>query len=560
MGTNCNNQPYPTAPNQCCVSKGDAMPERMEYFCTLEGSGGNSYRNDFCQKMSNAGEWGKAQQSGSCAYNDCNNVQDFGAGCCNGCCGIAGAGLKCTRLSFTGDPAQCCFNNFNCVAGSTASTCEFNLEVSSNACFSDGGKQNTCSDGKNGTPNYRYIASPDCKDALYQYCTGTLPTDDPNSTDWISRWTTGGNRSCSYAIQKNLVATPDNACAEPFPIVTGQCNIPLPENISADGYFWAQDVMNGVFKHYAENGFVIGTLPGFPGYNPFQDFLYSDVCCPYPGICQNGLATICSNFSSQRLSLNPAVSQWCGCHLSPLEYADYSTKYNIPPQCTPMCNRVGTIPIVGINGEPVNCQQDICLIDGITVNLINSQIGGGIDFNQICGGCGIGQCSCIVEGTTVDVLNSTIGGNFVPINEGCGNFTCTQTNPGPTGPVTINVPCGTGASNPYDEYQAQVTVAKQEAHKTSMMWTLLIIGGSLFIIFLIILLLHPKYRNPGTRTTVTPSKPAPRAEFIQQTPGRFISESAGTISDNTSFISEPTGTNPSFMALPARDYVSILDM
>jgi hypothetical protein len=122
-------------------------------------------------------------------------------------------------------------------------------------------------------------------------------------------------------------------------------------------------------------------------------------------LCQDGLDRVCETQTAQRISLNPAIAQWCGCHLPPQEYEDYSVKFNIPPECTPMCNRSGTIPIVGINAEPVNCKQNVCLIDEVTVNLINAQIGGGITFDQICGNCGGNPCSCIISNTEIDIIN-----------------------------------------------------------------------------------------------------------------------------------------------------------
>jgi hypothetical protein len=467
----------------------------MPHFCTYLGPAGDGYRNSFCSQMSNAGEWGDASTvHNGCSYDDCHPYIDFGFGCCNGCCGIVGGGLDCTRLKFTGDPVTCCFNDLLCNGNDP--------QDNPPLCYSDSGKQNACADGNNGQPNYRSLVSTDCQDVLLQYCTGTLSTDDPNSTEWLSRWTVngGGTGSCSYALSRNIFNSGGiGHCFTPIPPTQGICNIPPALPIDAEGYFWGQRLVSAAMARYTQQGFQIGTLPGFPGYNPWQDFLYSTVCCPYPGLCQDGLDTICATHTAQRISLNPAVAQWCGCHLPEGEYQNYSVLYNIPPECTPMCNRAGTIPIVGINAEAVNCQQNICLIDGITVNLINAQIGGGINFNQICGSNCSGKCSCVVSNTTIDIVNSSIGGNVVPVNQGCGSFTCSQTNPGNTGPAIINVPCGiTGSFNPYAQYEAEVAAAQAAAKKTSWLWTLLIIGIALILIFLIILFIHPNlYPSEG---------------------------------------------------------------
>ena len=542
----CDEYPEPDTTNLCNVNLGEQTPEPMPNFCTLLGVAGNSYRSEYCSKMSSAGEWGNPETfNNTCSYNDCNNYQDIGFGCCGGgCCGIVGGGLLCTRQSYTGDPVTCCFNDLECSGEDPDSNPA--------GCYSDEGKQNACANGVTTAsggyvPNYRSIVSSDCQDALMQYCTGTLPGDDENSTEWLDRWTQngGGEGSCTYALFRNIYQTGGTGhCFTPPVPVPGICNIEPPYPIDSQGYFWGQKLVSAVMEKYEEQGFAIGTLPGFPGYNPFQDFLYETVCCPVAGLCQDGLQVACGSYTAQRISLNPSVAQWCGCHLPGGEYEDYSVKYNIPPQCTPMCNRGGVIPIVGINANPVVCEQDICLIDGVTVNLVSSQIGGGIDFNQICGNCPNGQCSCIVSDTTVDVNNSTIGGYLAPVSEGCGYLTCTQTNPGGTGPATITVPCGTTAGyNPYSEYDANVAAAQSESKKKSFIWTVLIIGIALVAIFLIILFVNPNlYPGEGA---VIPRKTSPKPPSFERSTTNFQSIENGSYGEG-SFARADPGSSSAF--------------
>ena len=515
MGNNCGTKPMPDTRNLCLPSLGQ-VSSAMPNFCTLRGVGGDSYRNNYCSLMSIAGEWGNPKTVGTCQYNDCNNVQEFGGGCCDGCCGIAGGQLGCTRLQFTGQPIPCCLNDV---------ACDPTINNYTPGCFSDSNQQNTCADGVPGpngeyVPNYRSIVSTDCKAKLTEYCTGTLPTDNPNSTDWINRWTinNGGTGSCYNALIRNLFNVPNAGTGHCFNtdvilLPPGVCNITPQFPYDADGYFWGQALIEATMTRLQEQGINIGTLPGFPGYNPFQDFLQTNVCCPYPGLCQTGLDTICAQYTTQRISLNPAIASWCGCHLPPQEYQDYSVKFNIQPQCTPTCNRIGTIPIVGNDGLPILCTNNVCLIDDVTVNLVSSQIGGGLNFNQVCGNCGTNnQCSCIISDTTVDITNSTIGGSVIPIFEGCGTTTCTQTNPGTTGPATITVSCGTGSFNPYTQYQEQVAAQQAQAQKSSLLWTVLVIAIACALIYLIILFIHPNKLPPEgatlqqqTPTTIPPA-------------------------------------------------------
>jgi hypothetical protein len=469
----------------------------MPGFCTILGASGNNTREDYCAKMSTAGEFGNPETSGGCEYNSCNRYQDIGGGCCKGCCGIAGGGLKCQRLKFTGDPVACCLKDVNCG----------NPATNPPQCYSDAAKQHACADGRNGQPNYRSIVSSDCRDVLTEFCSGTLPTDDPTSPEWINRWL-GADSPCVYALYRNILniggtghcfcPTGPAGCANiPTP---GICNIPLI-GLDAQGYFWGQQLMGAAMEHYNEQGFSLGTLPGQPGYNPLQDIWYNEVCCPYPGLCQNGISAACATQTAQRLSLNPSAARWCGCHLSPEEYQEFSVRYNIPPQCTPMCNRADVLPIIGINGEPVTCRQDICLINNVNVNLINSQIGGGIQFNQVCGSCPNGQCSCVVDSTDVTIIDSIIGDNFIPVLQNCGSFVCLQDNPATSGPRTIPVDCGDIGFNPYDEYQSKLAAANAAAKQTSLFWVVVIIGAALVVVFLLILFLYP--RSYGTNTGVT---------------------------------------------------------
>jgi hypothetical protein len=486
--------------NLCFVKLHERPATRMPGFCTIIGPKGDQHRENNCREMSTAGEWANPEVSGLCAFLYTAIYKEV-VGPAWPWCSYAGGGLKCRRNSFTGDPVTCCFNDLACVSSPDNYTPE---------CFSDVAQQNTCSDGSGGTPNHRSIVSEDCRDTLFEYCTGTLPTDDPNSVEWLDRWTVEGTRSCYYAVQRNMFDIGGTGhCFPPQPVPPGNlCNIPLDLPLDSVGFFWAQRLVSAAITKYTAQGFAIGSLPGFPGYNPWQDFMYNNVCCPYAGLCQDALEIACETKTAQRISLNPALAQWCGCHLPVGEYEEYSARFNIPPQCTPMCNRVGTIPIVGVNADPISCTQDICLIDGVTVNLINSQIGGGINFDQVCANCSGSQCSCIVSNTTVDIANSVIGGNVVPVSEGCGSISCTQTNPGTTGPNTIPVSCGeTGPFNPYQEYEAEVAAATAEAQKKSWFWTILIVGAGILLIFIILIFLHPVYKpyiTVGTGPVVTP--------------------------------------------------------
>ena len=485
--TTCD-KPQPNTENLCSVSVGDRPTEDSEWgmthmpnFCTILGVAGNSYRREYCRKMSDAGEWGDPETKGGCSYNDCNYVQLNGVGCCGTCCGIAGGELSCRRLKMTGDPLKCCFNDYDCTKDN-------------DRCFSDDKNQNTCPDGKNGEKNYRSMSSPGCREQFFKYCTGTLDSDDPDSTEWLNRWVDRGNKDdCTYVVRRNIFldSHPEQCAAPPIP-VPGVCNQSLDGLIAASNFFWASTLISAVVEKYNQQGFILGSLPGTKGFNPFQDLLYDNICCPYAGICQDALENACATNTAQRISFNPELNKWCGCHLPAAEYLDYSSRFNVDVPCTPMCNKLSNIPVTGINGTPLRCEKNICIIDDVNVNLVNAQIGGGISFAQVCGSCPEGECSCIIDNTTVDVINSTIDGNFAPIGEGCGGGTKTQTNPGVTGPKTIDTGLDQNNFNPYQTFEEEVAREREQAFKSSSIWTMLLISFGMIIVYILIYHLHPK--------------------------------------------------------------------
>ena len=491
--TACDGVRVASKANQCYVPVGTYYA--IENYCSIS----DDYREQFCssQMGGDSGEWGNAQTISEfpacCAMGPSgpdSNIY-YGGGCCNGvsiACG--GQGVQCARIGFTGNPETCCFNDLYCTADPTDNPPE---------CYSDKGKTHTCSDGSGNTPNYRSIVSSDCQNPLSDYCTGTQSGDNPNSTEWMNRWQTDSileEANCTYAVYRNILHTGGTGhCFNPadFKPIPGICNIDSPLPLDPEGFYWASLLMNKVLQRYEDQGFVIGALPGTKGFNEFQDLIFENICCPYPGLCQEALRGVCSKYNTQNLISNPELLGWCGCHMNIEEYEPYSKKYNIQAQCAPTCNRQGVIPITGIDENPIRCTQNICIIDNTTTEIINSTIGGNVNFNQVCGGCdvgGVGQCSCLVDNTTIDVNNSTIGGNFVPIAEGCGSYICTVPNSSSLGPSTIQVPCSdAGATNPFGNYDQRVKQDEERMSFAAGFWTLMIVLGLGFVIIIIALYL-----------------------------------------------------------------------
>jgi len=474
MQPGCDQPPDPDTSNVC-----NFLADNYELpgFCTLEGRGGNTYREEWCSKLGSPGEWGVFSSHDSCGYSDCQPYKKMDSPC-NGCVPIAGRGVLCQRQAFNGNDPQCCFNDYVCTGG--------------NNCWSDPGtNKNTCD------PTTRDITTPQCQEFTQFYCTGQ--DLQPGDSSWIFRWMnpdgTPVPQSCLYSLQRNLFSLTSTPCFTGPPIPPTGCN-PVDPTLfpfNFNGYLSGQSMMQGVFDRYASNGFVIGSLPGTPGFNPFQDFLFQNVCCPYTSLCTAGLERTCAVYSTQGLVQNPAAVEWCGCYLPPGEYGTYSNRYQINRECTPMCNRQDVIPVVDVNGKGVTCNQNVCLIDNVTIQLTNSLVNGPVEIGQLCGGCtGSTSCTCIIEDNTFDAANSQIGGG-VNLQQSCGGGnTCTRSNQNTSGiPSVVNVDCNSPVSfDPFAQYNARVEEAQKTADEERDVRVIVILVLALLFLFFLYLVIN----------------------------------------------------------------------
>lgn len=527
-------------------------------FCTYSGVAGKSYRTDWCSRIGqNSEEWEyddkeDNSQGSSCHYDDCEPYRYQPSGCCNGCCGIIGKGVKCKRKAFMGDAAQCCLNDYRGCAnysGEEVGTSDLNLvslcfsdvkngEEGGNKCVNDnltgGDCQNTCDpcqrditgsphliNSGDCTPRAKY-----CSDVLTDYCSGNdLP---PGDSSWIERWLdedgTPLQYGCLNVILRDVYAPPqpsgiatkgtpaysDNDYATDL---TTACKI-VEGNFKAiqsdpsctplslvgsnpEGIVVASNILTATTNRYSQDGFIIGTLPGMPGYNPFQDFLYNDICCKFPILCQGLLKDTCGQYSSQQMADNPSIANWCGCYLPAGEYSTYEESYQLEVPCTPLCNRPTAIPLINFENQPIRCNQDSCIIDDLAIQLANTNVNGTISINQMCGNCHNGitnpgeasSCNCLISSNSVNITNSNIQ-NLINSQQ------CTTTNCTVIDPITnevLSVPC-----DQVDEQQEilnqQEDVINQQrlaAARTRNRNILLFIAGVILVVVAIGFLIRP---------------------------------------------------------------------
>ena len=468
------------------------------------------FRSQWCDALGSPGEWdvidiNKADFN-DCGYNACSGYQIMSkSGCCNGCCAVAGTGNTCIRKQFNGDPIKCCLQDKVCQNPGRGEPQAHTDAPSS--CFSDGAKKNTCS------PCHRDITSRDetkadgsvfscddkgltpCQELVLEYCSGQdLVSGD---TSWIQRWETTdpdlGQPVCIYALKRNLFSEIGCGGADiPITNQSGLCQ-PVTGPLSSEGVIWGRTLMDSVLERYANDGFVLGSNPGNVGYNTFQDTLYQ-ISCAVPVIIQDGLDKSCSVYTADSVSRNPTIANFCGCYLPNEEYKHYVDFFQVNRECTPMCNRITSIPGVSGDNQPIRCNQSSCIIDDVTINLISSNIGQeGVGISQFCGNCSgtqpgtTGSCNCIISSDVITAVNANIGG--INISEQCSSSICSIPNPDPLAkPAQISVPCSQ-VTNPNDDFNnALNSILFEEARKKQekIIIIIIVILVLLFLAFLFI--------------------------------------------------------------------------
>ena len=130
------------------------------------------------------------------------------------------------------------------------------------------------------------------------------------------------------------------------------------------------------------------------------------------------LQSFCSDITpngqnvSQFISGNPKYYKWCGCYAQPSEFSEpfvrnFDQKQKLA--CNPLCNYYDSIGLYEQSGttnyQKVVCSETICVIDDITIKVVDSE--GKIDFNQICKGCdnAPGNCLCIIDTSVKGILD-----------------------------------------------------------------------------------------------------------------------------------------------------------
>jgi hypothetical protein len=146
-----------------------------------------------------------------------------------------------------------------------------------------------------------------------------------------------------------------------------------------------------------------------------------ELCNTYPGACQPSLNESCQIYKAESLTPGSTLQKLCGCHLPDSEYSKYADLLqNQVHQCAPVCQLPGTVFWATQDSKGnwtiENCTQDYCIIDDVTIDLINSSAGN-INLSQACSNCSGGQCVCVLNDVDIKAVDSSIGD--VEMNQVC---------------------------------------------------------------------------------------------------------------------------------------------
>jgi len=325
---------------------------------------------------------------------------------------------QCQRTSYKGDPGYCCIGNSD-------------PYVHPNPCFDRLGY--TCK------PNNRLNTSSLCYDNIIEYCSSASTLDALN-LNWSDLYP-----PCLYTLDYWLAGN-----VTPFSVVGGSL-LPSPLYVNIYGLSAASDMMTRFNELYNNWGYRLGAPRGTSAYNPIEENIYS-ICSTSPGSCSDMLTNYCTTVSKQDITANPNLLRWCGCYMPDQEYASYVNQYQLNKECTPLCNRLGNIPLTSQDKtSPLLCNTDSCIIDNVSINLLNTVVANGISFSQLCGGCGStsgsNSCTCIYDNLTTTVVNANLQGS-INLSQQCGSSVCYQYNTDSSGPNKLAIDCAEDLPTP----------------------------------------------------------------------------------------------------------------
>lgn len=194
-----------------------------------------------------------------------------------------------------------------------------------------------------------------------------------------------------------------------------------------------------------------------------QTDFYSN-CFLDPESCADELSQRCSEYNRTDIS-NPILSDLCGCYMD-------ESQYKIERECDSVCTKIETIPYV-LDGIERVCQRDVCIIDGVVLDLNNANTGD-VTIRQICQSCsGTNACLCYIG--DVNIIGDKLSN--INIEQDCGDTICSDN-------LGNDVDCAfvTRSGQQFDS-EGNLIISERVRNVTYTLLALSIIGIILTIIF-----------------------------------------------------------------------------
>jgi hypothetical protein len=135
------------------------------------------------------------------------------------------------------------------------------------------------------------------------------------------------------------------------------------------------------------------------------------------------------------------------------------------------------------------CTSDVCIMDNITLNYVDSQQSGDVQFNNICGGCqGESQCECWFSNIDINSIDSIIQ-KGIDFSNNCSACYTVPEGGSPTNATQVNCttfqPIGPSPPPPPSPTPSGGFLNWIESHKT----IITVIGIGIIVLIVIVMII-----------------------------------------------------------------------
>lgn len=237
------------------------------------------------------------------------------------------------------------------------------------------------------------------------------------------------------------------------------------------------------------------------GYDPFIGTLLS-ACKAMPGVCEPIQSYMCNVCSRDQITTSNTFIKFCGC-VAPADpnvfYNDILKNYD--PSCEPLCNN--TLAIKNVNtttGITEQCNANVCVMNNITINSVDTDFGQNPSFTQVCPSCadGTGNCVCIIDATFsningVDDYNGNNINDLARFNQVCPDALCFIVDP-ETGQY-VEKQC---EDSLYDTKTGKLLKTIDEGPAVKFPVWIAVIAG-IFLLFIVLVFMAYKYQSDNIK-------------------------------------------------------------